>query len=112
MDIKPLADIVIVKMAKIEAQVRGKLVLPEVDAERQEVRWGEVVGVGPGSFSQARGDRIPIDVKVGDLVGINGHAPAIRVTEDEIDYLMVNAPSIVCFSQSTRDTFFESSRQE
>lgn len=102
MDMQPLADIVVVKMLKIEAQKVGGLVLPEVDEEKQQIRWGIVVAVGPGSFSQGKGERVPIDVKVEDIVGINGHAPVIEFVEGAIKYLMVNAPSILCFKQSSR----------
>lgn len=104
MDIQPLVDIVIIKMhqRKVETTKSG-LALPEVDAEKEQIRWGEVIAVGPGSFfSQGTGERIPIDVKVGDTAGVNGHAPAIELADEGEKYLMVNAPSIICFRKSSR----------
>ncbi len=63
--LKPLADRVLVKPIEREEVTKGGIVLP--DTVREKPQEGEVVAVGDGRLSED-GKRIPLDVKVGDIV--------------------------------------------
>jgi len=63
--LKPLADRVLVKPIEREEVTKGGIVLP--DTVRERPQEGEVLAVGDGRLSED-GKRIPLDVKVGDIV--------------------------------------------
>jgi chaperonin GroES len=65
MDLKPLGDRIVVKpQDEQESRTAGGLVIPDTAKEKPQL--GEVLAVGPGEFKD--GERIPMDVKVGDTV--------------------------------------------
>jgi chaperonin GroES len=61
----PLADRVVVKPSTKEEVTKGGIVIP--DTAKEKPQEGEVVAVGPGKMTED-GKRIPLDVKVGDVV--------------------------------------------
>ena len=63
--IKPLADRVVVKPTERETVSKGGIVLP--DTVKEKPQEGKVIAVGDGKLSDD-GKRIPMDVKVGDIV--------------------------------------------
>jgi chaperonin GroES len=62
--LKPLEDRVVVKPIEEEETTLSGLVIP--DTAKEKPTEGEVVAVGPGRFEE--GNRVPMDVKVGDRV--------------------------------------------
>jgi chaperonin GroES len=65
MDLKPLADRVIVKPNAREETTRSGIVLP--DTAKEKPQEGTIVAAGPGRVLED-GTRVPLDVKVGDNV--------------------------------------------
>lgn len=63
--LRPLEDRVIVKVSEADEQVEGGIVLPE--SAKEKPQEGEILAVGPGKTSD-KGERVPVDVKVGDKV--------------------------------------------
>ena len=63
--IKPLADRVVVKPIERETVSKGGIVLP--DTAKEKPQEGKVIAVGDGKLSDD-GKRIPMDVKVGEIV--------------------------------------------
>lgn len=63
--IKPLEDRVVVQQVEAEQKTASGLVLP--DAAKEKPCEGKVVAVGPGRIDE-KGNRVPMDVAVGDLV--------------------------------------------
>ena len=63
--LKPLADRVVVRPIEREKVSKGGIVLP--DTAKEKPQEGEVVAVGGGRLSED-GKRLPMDVKVGDIV--------------------------------------------
>lgn len=63
--LKPLADRVVVRPIEREEVTKGGIVLP--DTAKEKPQEGEVIAVGPGRLSED-GKRMPMDVKVGDIV--------------------------------------------
>ncbi|GAB4284255.1 MAG: co-chaperone GroES [Coriobacteriia bacterium] len=66
MNLKPLFDNVVVKPAKAEETVKSGIIIP--DSAKEKPTKGEVVAVGEGRFDEEGEKRIPMDVKVGDVV--------------------------------------------
>src|SRR5438034_6421810 len=64
--IKPLGDRLVVKALARETTTKSGLVIP--DTAKEKPQEGEVLAVGPGRFDDAGTKRVPIDVKVGDVV--------------------------------------------
>lgn len=65
MKLKPLGDRIIVKPKEDETSTTPSgLVIPDTAKEKPQL--GDVMAVGPGDFQD--GDRIPLDVKEGDVV--------------------------------------------
>jgi chaperonin GroES len=65
MNLKPLADRVIVKPIVKEEITKGGIVLP--DTAKEKPQEGEIVAVGPGKLGED-GKRIEMEVKKGDRV--------------------------------------------
>jgi chaperonin GroES len=63
--IKPLGDRVVVKPVEEEEQLPSGIVLP--DTAKDKPQKGEVVAVGSGKLLE-NGERVPLEVKVGDVV--------------------------------------------
>lgn len=65
MKLKPLGDRIIVKPKEEETSTTPSgLVIPDTAKEKPQL--GDVMAVGPGEFQD--GDRLPLDVKEGDVV--------------------------------------------
>jgi chaperonin GroES len=64
-NLKPLGNRVVVEPVEQEEMTAGGIVLPETAKEKPQK--GKVLSVGPGDRDED-GDRIAMDVKVGDTV--------------------------------------------
>ncbi|WP_159808116.1 co-chaperone GroES [Cellulomonas citrea] len=63
--IKPLEDRIVVKALEAETTTASGLVIP--DSAKEKPQEGEVLAIGPGRIDD-KGNRVPLDVKVGDKV--------------------------------------------
>ena len=63
--LRPLADRVVVKPIQREMVSKGGIVLP--DTAKEKPQEGEVLAVGEGKLTD-EGKRLPMDLKVGDIV--------------------------------------------
>ena len=63
--IKPLEDRIVVQVVEAEQTTASGLVIP--DTAKEKPQEGEVIAVGAGRFDD-KGERVPMDVKVGDKV--------------------------------------------
>ena len=61
----PLGDRVVVRPSTKEEVTKGGIVIP--DTAKEKPQEGQVLAVGPGRMTED-GKRIPMDVKVGDIV--------------------------------------------
>ena len=64
-NIKPLEDRVVVQANEAETTTASGLVIP--DTAKEKPQEGTVVAVGPGRIDD-NGNRVPLDVSVGDVV--------------------------------------------
>ena len=63
--IKPLEDRLVIKAVEAEQTTASGLVIP--DTAKEKPQEGEVIAVGPGRVDD-NGNRVPLDVTVGDKV--------------------------------------------
>ena len=63
--IKPLEDRIVVKSSEAEQTTASGLVIP--DTAKEKPQEGTVLAVGPGRIDD-KGNRVPLDVNVGDVV--------------------------------------------
>jgi chaperonin GroES len=91
MKLQPLGDRVVVKAKdEDEALTPSGLVIPDTAKEKPQV--GEVLAVGPGEFQD--GERLPMDVEVGDLVVYSKYG-GTEVKFEGDDYLILSARDIL-----------------
>jgi len=78
--LQPLADRVVVKPIEREEVTKAGIVLP--DTAKEKPQEGKVVAVGQGRVSDD-GKRIPMNVKVGDIVIYGKYGGGEIKVEDE-----------------------------
>jgi chaperonin GroES len=91
MKLKPLGDRVVVKASEAEEQTKSGLFIP--DTAKEKPQKGKVVAVGEGRWDEDGERRIPLDVKVGDLV-IYGKYSAQEFKVDGDELLILRADDI------------------
>ncbi len=65
MAIKPLDDRIVVRALEAEEKTAGGILLP--DTAKEKPQKGKVLAIGAGRLTD-EGKRLPLDVKVGDVV--------------------------------------------
>jgi len=91
MKLQPLGDRIVVKPKdEDDSTTASGLVIPDTAKEKPQL--GEVLAVGPGEFQD--GDRIPMDVSVGDLVFYSKYGGTEVKVEGE-DYLILSARDVL-----------------
>jgi len=63
--IKPLADYLLIEPTQRETKLPSGIVIP--DTAKEKPQEGKVIAVGPGKRDDS-GNRIPMEIKVGDVV--------------------------------------------
>ncbi|RMF57565.1 MAG: co-chaperone GroES [Calditrichaeota bacterium] len=91
MNVKPLADRVIVKPIDPEEKKQGGIIIP--DTAKEKPQEGEVVAIGPGKINEA-GNKVPMEVKKGDRV-LYGKYSGTEVTIDGEEYLIMRESDIL-----------------
>ena len=88
--LQPLEDRIVVKPSEGEEMTASGLVIP--DTAKEKPQEGEVLAVGPGRFED--GNRVPLDVKVGDKVIYSKYGGTeVKIEGDE--YLILSARDVL-----------------
>jgi len=90
-NLRPLADRVVVKVIEVEEKTEGGIVLPDTAKERPQ--QGEVLAVGPGRRLDD-GSLLPLSVKVGDRVLFSKYG-GVEVKVDGEEYLILREDDIL-----------------
>lgn len=90
MQLRPLGDRVLVKPEKAEQKTASGLYISSGAQEKPQ--RGEVIAVGAGKLDD-KGERVPVDVKVGDVV-IYGKYGGNEVKIDGEEYLLMRDSDI------------------
>lgn len=91
MNIKPLADRVVVKPLEAVEKTKGGLYVP--DTAKEKPQEGEIVAAGTGRMTED-GKQIKMEVKVGDKV-LYGKYSGTEVTVDGEEYLIMRESDIL-----------------
>ena len=89
--IKPLEDRIVVKSVEAEQTTASGLVIP--DTAKEKPQEGEVVAIGPGRIDD-NGNRVPLDVSVGDKV-IYSKYGGTEVKYAGEEYLVLSARDVL-----------------
>jgi chaperonin GroES len=90
MNLKPLADRIVVKPSPAEEKTKGGIYIPDTGKEKPQ--HGEVVAVGPGKTADS-GKLIAPEVKVGQKV-LYGKYSGTEVNVEGVDYLIMREADI------------------
>lgn len=90
-NIKPLADRVVVKPLDETEEMRGGLYIP--DTAKEKPQQGEIVAVGPGRVSDD-GTRLEMELKAGDKV-LYGKYSGTEVTVEGTEYLILRETDVL-----------------
>ncbi len=92
MKFQPLSNRVFIEPVEEDKMTKSGIVLPDT-AEKEKPIRGRVVAVGPGKVSE-EGKRIPMSVKVGDVVLFKKYGPD-EIEVDEKKYLVGDEDDIL-----------------
>jgi len=90
MNLRPLADRVVVKPNESEEKKQGNIIIP--DTAKEKPQQGKVIAVGPGRVSDD-GKKIQMEVKEGDTI-LYGKYSGTEVTVDNEDLLIMRESDI------------------
>lgn len=96
MKLVPLADRVVVKAIEQEEKTKGGIVLP--DTAKEKPQEGEVLAVGSGRLLD-NGERVPLEVKVGDRV-VYAKYGGTEIKLDGEEYIILRESDILAITQN------------
>ena len=91
MNVKPLADRLLVRRIEEQEMKRGGIVIP--DTAKEKPQEGEVFAVGPGRMTED-GKRIAMEVKKGDRILIGKYSGA-DVKIDGTEYIILREDDVL-----------------
>ena len=91
MNVKPLADRILVRRLEETEMKRGGIIIP--DTAKEKPQQAEVVAVGPGRVTDD-GKRVALEVKTGDKI-LMGKYTGTEVKIDGTDYLIMREDEVL-----------------
>jgi chaperonin GroES len=92
LNLRPLADRVVVKPVERDEMTKSGIVLP--DTIKEKPQEGIIEAVGNGRYNEQTGVRVALDVKVGDRVMYAKYAGS-EVKIDDVEYLILGEKDIL-----------------
>ena len=90
--IRPMEDRVLLKgLSDLDTSMSG-IIIPET-ASKDRPQKGKVLAVGPGKLTED-GKRVPLQVKVGDIVLFSKYAPD-EITVDDQEFIIAREDQIL-----------------
>ena len=90
MKVKPLYDRILVKRIEEKEQKKGSIIIP--DTAREKPMEGKVIAVGTGRLE--KGERIALEVKVGDRV-IFGKYSGTEIKIDDQEHVILKEDEVL-----------------
>ena len=90
-NIKPLADRVVIKLVEAEEKTKAGIILTSAAQEKPQI--AEVIAVGPGKTNDD-GKLVPVALKVGDKVIASKYA-GTEVKLDGTDYTIISEKDVL-----------------
>jgi chaperonin GroES len=91
MNVKPLADRILVRRLEEPEVKRGGIIIP--DTAKEKPQQAEVIAVGPGRMTED-GKRVALDVKAGDKI-LMGKYSGTEVKIDGNEYLIMREDDVL-----------------
>jgi chaperonin GroES len=91
MNVRPLADRLILRPAEAEEMTKGGIILP--DTAKEKPQQGEILAVGPGKVSES-GTLVEMSLKTGDKV-LYGKYSGTEISVDGEDVLIMRESDIL-----------------
>ena len=91
MNLRPLHDRIVCKRVEAKEAVRGGIIIP--DTAKEKPQEAEVVAVGEGKFNE-KGERIKLDVAVGDRVLVGKYAGS-DIKLDDTEYTILREDEVL-----------------
>ncbi len=88
--VHPLADRVAIRPLEETEQMRGGLYIP--DTAKEKPQQGEIIAAGPGRVE--KGERVPMELKVGDKV-LYGKYSGTEVTIEDETFLIIKESDVL-----------------
>ena len=90
-NIKPLGDRVLLEICENRDQMKGGILIP--DSAKEKPQEYKVIALGTGKADD-NGNKVPFDVKVGDIV-LTSRYGGSEVKVDDKEYKVVNQDDIL-----------------
>jgi chaperonin GroES len=90
-NITPLHDRILIQRPKDKETIKGGIIIP--DTAREKPYEGNVIAVGAGRYDN-KGQRIPVDVKVGDRV-LFGKYSGNEITVDDEEFFIIEEKDVL-----------------
>jgi len=97
MNIKPLTNHLFIEPLHEEEKTKAGIVIPDT-VEKEKPIKGKVIAVGPGKLND-KGERIPMEVKVGDIVLFKKYGPD-EIEIDDKKYLVGDEDDILAILEA------------
>lgn len=91
MSIRPLQDRILIKRLEEEEQVAGGIIIP--DTAKEKPQEAEVIAIGAGKIGDD-GERLPMDVSVGDKVLVGKYSGS-DIKIDGEDYVILREDEVL-----------------
>jgi chaperonin GroES len=91
-NLRPLHDKILVERDEAAAQTTAGIYLPQSSKEKPTT--ATVLAVGEGTLNETTGQRIPLDIKVGDRIILSKWG-GTEITLDGDEYLIINAADVL-----------------
>lgn len=89
-NVQPLGDRVVITPLEETETMRGGLYIP--DTAKEKPQQGKIVAVGPGRFE--KGERVPMELKVGQTV-LYGKYSGTEVTIEDEQMLIIKESDVL-----------------
>ena len=90
MKVQPLYDRVLLKRIETKEQKKGGIIIP--DSAKEKPMEGKVIAVGSGRIE--KGERIPLEVKVGDTV-LFGKYAGTEIKIDDREHVILREDEVL-----------------
>jgi chaperonin GroES len=90
MKVKPLYDRILLKRIEQKEQKKGGIIIP--DTAKEKPLEGKVIAVGAGKIE--KGERVALEVKVGDTVLVGKYA-GTEIKIDDVEHVILREDEIL-----------------
>jgi len=90
MKVQPLYDRILLKRVEMKEQKKGGIIIP--DSAKEKPMEGKVIAVGSGRIE--KGERVPLEVKVGDTV-LFGKYAGTEIKIDNTEHVIVREDEVL-----------------